>query len=288
MAFKKIGTSLVGSMISLYMKSTTTASSHRLASFIGIPPSMEKLVEANDENPGRKWKDVGPQMPEGGIEIQSEPLVTLLRHKNELSQAELAGLDSHITHHCFINVDGSYFMPVLTKLTDEEFARRTGEVYLEIFPVHAVCSESCSGHKLPQLAMKILKELGHPDDVTVLARRARDWFYRVDANGSGFISGQELRMAFSKINATPTEVDLILEFHKTNQPVNDQGVSQKEFLQTIVHVLENSIHSLSASDLVTIGHLFDKYDEVIMMLVVVVVAAVMMLRIVYMYIHRIC
>ena len=45
LAREKIASSLVTSMIGEYLKATTTASSLKLASFIGFPPSMEKEVE---------------------------------------------------------------------------------------------------------------------------------------------------------------------------------------------------------------------------------------------------
>ena len=67
---------------------------------------------------------------------------------------------------------------------DAEFDHRTEEVFLEIFPDHEHCGDTCCGHQLPELPMKILNELKFPSDVTALALAVRNWFARIDLDGS--------------------------------------------------------------------------------------------------------
>ena len=110
LAREKIASSLVTSMIGEYLKATTTASSLKLASFIGFPPSMEKEVDSNSKN----------------------------------------------------------------EAADAEFDRRTEEVFLEIFPDHEHCGDTCCGHQLPEMPMKILNELKYPSDVAALALRGAE------------------------------------------------------------------------------------------------------------------
>ena len=67
---------------------------------------------------------------------------------------------------------------------DAEFDHRTEEVFLEIFPDHEHCGDTCCGHQLPEMPMKILNELKFPSDVTALALAVRNWFARIDLDGS--------------------------------------------------------------------------------------------------------
>ena len=67
---------------------------------------------------------------------------------------------------------------------DAEFDRRTEEVFLEIFPDHEHCGDTCCGHQLPELPMKILNELKYPSDVAALTFAVRNWFARIDLDGS--------------------------------------------------------------------------------------------------------
>ena len=120
LAREKIASSLVTSMIGEYLRATTTASSLKLASFIGFPPSMERGVDSNSKN----------------------------------------------------------------EAADAEFDHRTEEVFLEIFPDHEHCGDTCCGHQLPEMPMKILNELRFPSDVTALALAVRNWFARIDLDGS--------------------------------------------------------------------------------------------------------
>ena len=66
---------------------------------------------------------------------------------------------------------------------DQEFQRRSKEVFTEIFPEHELCVDSCCGHQLPEMPAKFLKELGWPEDISALARSARKWFNRIDTDG---------------------------------------------------------------------------------------------------------
>ena len=50
LAQEKLAGSLVTSMIGDYLKATTTSSSLKLASFVGLPPSMEKRVDSNSKD----------------------------------------------------------------------------------------------------------------------------------------------------------------------------------------------------------------------------------------------
>ena len=67
---------------------------------------------------------------------------------------------------------------------DAEFDRRTEEVFLEIFPDHEHCGDTCCGHQLPEFPMKILEELKYPTDIAALAFVVRNWFARIDLDGS--------------------------------------------------------------------------------------------------------
>jgi hypothetical protein len=120
LAREKLANSLVTSMIGDYLKVTTTSSSLKLASFVGLPPSMENKVDS----------------------------------------------------------------------TDAEFERRTEEVFLEIFPDHDHCGDVCCGHQLPDMPMKILQELNSPIDVAALTFEVRNWFSRIDLDGSRLLGSK--------------------------------------------------------------------------------------------------
>ena len=120
LAREKLAGSLVTSMIGNYLQATTTSSSLKLASFVGLPPSMQNKVDS-------------------------------------------------------ISTD---------KDADAEFERRTEEVFVEIFPDHEHCSDACCGHQLPEMPMKILEELNYPSDVATLTFEVRNWFSRIDLDGS--------------------------------------------------------------------------------------------------------
>ena len=235
----------------------------RLASFIGVPPSMEKLIESVQDSPGLKWKDVGPDKPSTGTEIEHEALVELLRTKTELSQQELDDLNVHgLSLLVHVKVDDRYFEPVQTLALDEEFERRSREVYLEVFPVHAHCDETCTGHMLPEMSMKFLDVLNNPEDLGSLTRELRAWYSRIDTDRSKTITFDELRREFHKIQISETEAEVIMEFHDRNsvgESDKNAGLDEDEFIKTIIHILENSIPALNASDMVTMGYLFKKF-----------------------------
>ena len=73
MARKKIGASLVHSMIGEYVSQTTTSSSLSLATFMGLPPGMEFKGEEVEDDPEKvkefdaraaraaTWSDLAPE-----------------------------------------------------------------------------------------------------------------------------------------------------------------------------------------------------------------------------------
>ena len=194
LAQEKIANSLVTSMIGEYLKTTTTSSSLKLASFIGFPPSMEKKVESNSKD----------------------------------------------------------------EAADAEFDRRTEEVFVEIFPDHEHCSDACCGHQLPEMSMKILNELKYPGDVAALAFEVRNWFARIDLDGSRSLDGDEVLAEMTRIGLTSEQAKQILQYHKnaTGRAVLDVD----DLINALMHVLGNAIPALSAYDMVTIGHLFTKVN----------------------------
>ena len=53
-----------------------------------------------------------------------------------------------------------------------------------------------------------------------------------------------------------------MEFHDRNrvgESDKNAGLDEDEFIKTIIHVLDNSIPVLNASDVVTMGYLFKKF-----------------------------
>ena len=182
LAKEKIGDSLITSMISTFMKKMTSASSHRLASLVGVPPSMEKLIQSVQEPPGRKWKNVGSTIPHRGQELFCEELENILRvrkmtaeqqHQKKspgpgawsdawksfqentmefiLTEDERDTLKiGDLDHLVYIKVDDTYFTLDETLIRDPEFERRSKEVYLEIFPEHGSGSKwQAVGHIQP-------------------------------------------------------------------------------------------------------------------------------------------
>ena len=57
----------------------------------------------------------------------------------------------------------------------EEFHRRVKTLYLEIFPQHEACDETCEGHSLPDMPLKFLTEMAYPVDMSALTLEARKW-----------------------------------------------------------------------------------------------------------------
>ena len=195
LARKKIGDALVTTMIGKYLKATTTASSMRMAAFIGVVPAMDvkKVVSSTDE--------------------------------------------------------------------DDEFNRRSKEVFLEIFPDHEHCADdakACVGHELPSMPLHFLKELGYPSDMTSLALAARQWFHRADLDGSGCLDNEELVAEFERIGLTAAEAQNVMRLH-CNQ--DSEIINVDRFVGILLHVLEYAVHALSASDVVNIAFLFDRYDS---------------------------
>jgi Ca2+-binding EF-hand superfamily protein len=266
MAKKKIGNSLVTSMISIFMKKMSSASSHRLASFIGVPPSMERLIESAQQSPGLKWKEVRSKEPTGR-EIKCDRLVAILRQKTELSQEELDGLKiAGLSFLVYVKVDDKYFTPDETLVLDAEFERRSREVYYEIFPDALNSEEESTGCKLPNMAMMLLGRLKYPVDLSAAALQAKKWFSCIDVDLSGKLSLDELEKELENIKLTHQEMKFIMEFHikdkSENGKMSDKDfLDVEEFVKTIVHVLDNSIKALNAADMVTVGHLFHKYDK---------------------------
>ena len=76
--------------------------------------------------------------------------------------------------------------------------------------------------------------------------------------GSGGLDHEELVEEFERIGLTAAEAQNIMHFHRGD---NNETIDVDTFIDILVHVLENAIHALSASDTVTIAYLFDKYDE---------------------------
>jgi Ca2+-binding EF-hand superfamily protein len=266
MAKKKIGNSLVTSMISSVMKKMSSASSHRLASFIGVPPSMERLIESAQKSPGLKWKEVRTIEPTSR-EITSDRLVAILRQKTELSQEDLNGLNiAGLSFLVYVKVDDKYFTPDETVALDAEFERRSREVYYEIFPDALHSEQESTGCKLPNMAMMLLGKLKYPVDLSAAALQAKKWFACIDVDMSGKLSLDELEKELENIKLTQQEMKFIMEFHIKDKSENgkmsdNDCLDVEEFVKTIVHVLDNSITALNAADMVTVGHLFQGYDK---------------------------
>ena len=182
LARQKIGESLVSSMIAEYSRATSAASSHRLASFVGIPPG---------------------------------------------------------------------------EVLDHEFERRVRQVYGEIFPDHQQCGTKCSGHQLPLMPMLFLKELGLPDEISLLPVRAKMWFYRMDVDGSGDLDHHELTVEFCRIGLTAEQAEDVLRFHSAD---GGTSCSYEDLVHMLHHVFENAVPALTAADFVALCHRFVAYD----------------------------
>ena len=143
----------------------------------------------------------------------------------------------------------------------QEFDRRAEEVFREIFPEHARCRKgSCCGHSLPGMPLKFLRELHHPVDISALALEAKCWFARID-DGSGGLDGEELIAEFLKIGVDVSEVQNMLKYAMTDAGDEKLELDRGQFIGVIMYVLDNALNNFSAADVVTLGYLFEKYDE---------------------------
>lgn len=109
----------------------------------------------------------------------------------------------------------------------------------------------------PEMLLKFLKELGFPEDTTALALSARKWFSRIDLDCSGGIEHDELVQEFFRIGLKAAEVQQIFRFH-TQIFHATTSLDMDAFILILLHVLGNSNPSLTAAEMVMLGHLFNK------------------------------
>ena len=144
----------------------------------------------------------------------------------------------------------------------EEFNRRVQALFLEIFPEHTECGESCEGHQLPDLPVRMLQEMGYPGDLSALTLEARKWFARIDLDGSKSLDQDELATEFERIGLSTEEAKSTMAVHNAGSEGDEETpLLIEDFICTLIHVLGNDVESLAAQDVVTLAHLFDKYDE---------------------------
>ena len=160
---KKVGNSLVTSMITEYVAATTTASSQRLASFLGMK---------------RDANLVSRERQAAEFDRRTEVCGGTLKKFVAMTTSNFSHL--HL------------FAPGIC----------AQELYLEIFPEHQACGDGCNGHNLPDLPARILKEMDYPPDLKALVVAARAWFERVDVDASGTVDRKELTKEFARIGIT--------------------------------------------------------------------------------------
>ena len=204
LARQKIAGSLVSSMIGQYLEETSTASMHRLASFVGLSPEMRTRLGLIDEE----------------------------------------------------------------KCPDQAFRRRAKEEFLQIFPEHARCGHSCCGHTLPEVPIKLLIELGNPVDLDDFIVAARTWFHRLDVDRSGSLDYDEIVSEMERIGISGEQAKEIMkapdaEVSSTLLPhgAAEAAVYEDDFVMALIHVLGNALPGCQASDMVSIGKLFLKFDK---------------------------
>jgi len=73
------------------------------------------------------------------------------------------------------------------------------------------------------------------------------------------LDGDEVLAEMTRIGLTLEQATQILQYNKSATGRAELGVDN--LMNALMHVLGNSIPALSASDVVTIGHLFTKFDE---------------------------
>ena len=73
------------------------------------------------------------------------------------------------------------------------------------------------------------------------------------------LDGDEVLAEMMRIGLSSEAATQILQYNKIATGRTELGV--QDLINALIHVLGNSIPALSASDMVTIGHLFNKYDE---------------------------
>ena len=81
--------------------------------------------------------------------------------------------------------------------------------------------------------------------------------YRGDTTRS--LDGDEVLAEMTRIGLSSEQATQILQYTKNVTGRTELGV--RDLIHALIHVLGNSIPALSASDMVTLGHLFNKYDE---------------------------
>jgi Ca2+-binding EF-hand superfamily protein len=79
------------------------------------------------------------------------------------------------------------------------------------------------------------------------------------ARTSRSLDGDEVQAEMTRIGLTSAQATQILQYHKNATGHAELGVD--DLINALMHVLGNSIPALSASDMVTIGHLFTEFDE---------------------------
>ena len=179
---KKIGGGLLAAMIQEYMKATSTASTRRLASFLGMP--------------------LGLQLSE---ELKSE--------ENSVADAEFLRRTKVTSFR--VNISHSEISDVRIRPPLTDFYAQ--ELYVEIFPAHAACGTECCGHDLPKMPLAFMTEMGFPDNVADLILAARKWFSRIDVDNSRSIETAELEQEFLRIGLEMNAARAILKYHDDNE-----------------------------------------------------------------------
>ena len=171
MAKKKIGASLVTSMIADYMKATTDAPSTHLATTLGLPPVLilsrlhVALCIVISAGPSSDvWKTRWQ-----GMEFDDSPKGT---------NAGCLECHGQGCSHCHPEQTPEvlYGVEIEGHEPEEknEFLRRAKVVYNNMFEEHSKCPpNACPGHGLPPMASKFLAKLKYPTDAVHSTRHVR-------------------------------------------------------------------------------------------------------------------
>jgi len=142
---------------------------------------------------------------------------------------------------------------------EDEFLRRSDDLYLKIFPEHSHCEgKECQGHQLPVFPRIIMHELDHPKDLLALTEAASKWFDRIDDDLGGTLTLNEIRSEFVRLNQSEEQANFFLNDFDVD---NTKSLDAREFENALLHSLETTIPGMTAAQVITLWALFPEFDE---------------------------
>jgi len=87
-------------------------------------------------------------------------------------------------------------------------------------------------------------------------------FARIDLDGSRSLDRDELIAEFERIGLTAQEAEEVMMMHKSETANGDEpSLVVRDFINTLIHVLDNELHLMQAQDVVSLANLFNLYDD---------------------------